>query len=103
MVMIPAYEAGVLVAPSVPVSESVLVVPEIVVSPAYVLAPLNTSVPAPDFAKSAPVDPAITPGYVNVVDVGTLMVPSLVSRVIPRLASIETDAVTSSAPPFKMR
>ena len=33
-VMVPAYEAGVLVAPSVPVSESVLVVPEIVVSPA---------------------------------------------------------------------
>ena len=62
MVMVPAYVAGVLVAPSVPVSEIVLDVPEIVVLPAYVLAPLNTSVPAPDLVKSAPVAPAITPG-----------------------------------------
>lgn len=34
MVMVPAYDAGVGPAPSVPVSEMVLVVPEIAVSPA---------------------------------------------------------------------
>ena len=66
------------------------------------MAPLRTSVPAPDFVKSAPLDPAMTPGYVNEIPVGTLMVPSFESSVIPRFALSETLAVTASVPPSRV-
>ena len=58
MVISPAYDAGVLPAPSVPVTE--IVPPEalIVVVPLYVFAPASVRVPVPDLIR-LPVDVAI--------------------------------------------
>ena len=84
----PAYDAGVTLAPNVPVTE--IMPPELlmVVFPPYVFAPDNVSVPAPDLAI-APVAPEITPANVVLVVSPEVSVPE--PRVIAANVSLVVD------------